>query len=58
MTAPRLEQCPRCFGRGYQPENRRPTKRNPQALGFYARTCRRCRGTGAVEARITEDRTK
>ena len=39
-------QCPRCFGRGYLPEKRKPSKRNPLALGFYARTCPRCRGAG------------
>lgn len=47
---PQVEQwrtCPTCFGRGYRPETRRPSKRNPHAVGFYARTCRRCDGRGA-----------
>ncbi len=39
--------CPRCLGRGYQPQARKPSKRNPNGLGFYARTCPRCRGSGA-----------
>ena len=39
-------QCTRCHGRGYQPEKRKPSKRNPNALGFYARTCAKCGGTG------------
>lgn len=43
------KQCPRCFGRGYIPEPRKPSKRNPNALGFYARNCPRCEGTGSVE---------
>lgn len=47
------EQCPRCFGRGYLPQARKPSKRNPNALGFYARTCPRCQGSGALEV---EDR--
>lgn len=36
-----LVQCPRCFGRGYQPEGRRNG-----GPGFYARTCPRCGGSG------------
>ena len=51
MSAPSVsttEQCPRCFGRGYQPEKRRPSRRNPHALGFYARTCPRCWGAGQI----------
>lgn len=40
------EQCPRCFGRGYLPEARKPSKLNPNALGFYARNCPRCDGSG------------
>lgn len=39
-------RCKRCFGRGYRPEKRRQSKRNPNALGFYARTCRSCGGSG------------
>jgi len=46
MTHDVLEQCPRCFGRGYTPESRKPSRRNPYGLGFYARTCRRCGGSG------------
>jgi DnaJ-class molecular chaperone len=46
-----MESCPRCFGRGYKPEDRKPSKRNPLALGFYARTCPRCQGSGSVEAK-------
>lgn len=42
-------QCPRCFGRGYCPEKRKPSRRNPNALGFYARPCPRCGGTGSIE---------
>lgn len=42
------EQCPRCFGRGYQPETRKPSRVNPHGLGFYARTCPRCQGSGTV----------
>jgi hypothetical protein len=42
------EQCPRCFGRGYQPEGRKPSKRNPDGIGFYARTCPRCNGSGEI----------
>ena len=49
LTYPRdLVTCPRCWGRGYKPESRKPSKRNPHALGFYARTCPRCQGTGAI----------
>jgi len=43
--------CPRCFGRGYKPEARRPSKRNQLGLGFYARTCPRCGGSGSVEVK-------
>ena len=42
------ENCPRCFGRGYLPEKRRPSKRNPNGLGFYARNCPRCGGCGTI----------
>jgi len=42
----RYTACPRCFGRGYQPEARKPTRRNPNGNGFYARTCPRCSGRG------------
>lgn len=42
------DTCPRCFGRGYIPEPRKPSRRNPHALGFYARTCPRCGGTGTA----------
>ena len=45
------ERCPRCTGRGFVPEKRCPSGRNPYALGFYARVCRRCRGTGSVPAK-------
>lgn len=45
---PITEQCPRCYGRGYKPEKRRPSKANPHANGFYARTCPRCNGIGQV----------
>lgn len=44
-------QCSRCFGRGYQPEKRKPSKRNPSANGFYARTCAGCNGAGEREPR-------
>ncbi len=44
-------QCPRCFGRGYLPEGRKPSKRNPNGLGFYARSCPRCGGLGHCEAK-------
>ncbi len=37
-------QCPRCFGRGYQPKAR-PNNRP----GFYARNCPRCQGSGQIE---------
>ena len=50
QAEPIQHQCPRCFGRGYCPEKRRPSKKNPYALGFYARTCPRCWGTGAIDA--------
>lgn len=52
MTTPRKpiatkpEQCSRCFGRGYIPEQRRPSARNPHGNGFYARTCPGCAGRG------------
>jgi DnaJ-class molecular chaperone len=39
-------QCSRCIGRGYLPEPRKPSRKNPAALGFYARTCPRCGGSG------------
>lgn len=42
------KQCTRCFGRGYQPQTRTKSRRNPLGLGFYARTCARCGGTGVV----------
>ena len=45
-------QCTRCHGRGYQPEKRKPSKRNPNALGFYARTCPKCGGTGYINAPV------
>lgn len=45
----KTEQCSRCFGRGYIPELRKPSKRNPHGLGFYARTCPRCGGLGSIE---------
>lgn len=44
-------QCPRCCGRGYLPEYRKPSKLNPNGLGFYARNCPRCGGSGQCEAR-------
>lgn len=44
-------QCPRCFGRGYLPETRRPSKSNPYGLGFYARTCPRCAGGAVIEVK-------
>ena len=44
------EQCSRCFGRGYLPEKRKPSAKNPDALGFYARTCPKCEGRGYFEA--------
>lgn len=43
------DACPRCVGRGYLPEARRPSKRNPHGLGFYARACPRCGGRGYLE---------
>lgn len=49
MTEPQRVQCPRCFGRGYLPESRKPSRHNPLGLGFYARTCPRCNGCGEVE---------
>jgi DnaJ-class molecular chaperone len=45
----KMMQCPGCFGRGYKPEARKPSKRNPCGNGFYARTCPRCRGSGQIE---------
>lgn len=39
-----MVQCPRCFGRGYQPKAR-PNGRP----GFYARNCPRCQGSGQIE---------
>lgn len=36
------EQCPSCFGRGYKPEGRK------SGMGFYARHCSRCNGSGEV----------
>jgi hypothetical protein len=50
LATMRLVQCSLCFGRGYRPEKRKPSKKNPAGLGFYARTCRKCRGSGAVNA--------
>lgn len=47
QTPARYTPCPRCLGRGYLPEKRRPSRRNPSALGFYARTCPRCLGRGS-----------
>lgn len=44
-------QCPRCFGRGYLSEARRPSRRNPLGLGFYARNCPRCSGSGVIETK-------
>lgn len=38
-----MVQCPRCFGRGYQPEDRGNGRG-----GFYARSCPRCRGSGQI----------
>ena len=49
-------QCPRCFGRGYLPETRKPSSRNPHGLGFYARTCPRCSGRGEIEPRMVKHR--
>lgn len=43
------ETCSRCWGRGYKPEARKPSRRNPNALGFYARSCPKCGGTGVTE---------
>ena len=43
MSAPSV-QCPRCFGRGYQPEARKNG-----GPGFYARNCPRCQGSGQIE---------
>jgi len=48
LEAPTTEQCPRCWGRGYQPQERKASGRNPHGLGFYARTCARCGGSGAI----------
>lgn len=45
-------RCPRCWGRGYIPEKRKPSKRNPNGLGFYARTCPRCRGTAQIDQKV------
>lgn len=53
-----LQTCPRCFGRGYRPEGRRPSRRNPHALGFYARTCPRCGGAGQVPAATARRRRR
>lgn len=50
------EQCPRCFGRGYLPEQRKPSNRNPRGIGFYARTCPRCGGCGEVEKKGKKDK--
>lgn len=36
-------KCPRCFGRGYQPQARKNG-----GPGFYARTCPRCEGRGEI----------
>lgn len=49
-------QCPRCYGRGYVPEYRRPSRRNPSGSGFYARTCPRCCGSGEVPAKVKASR--
>lgn len=43
-----MPQCSRCFGRGFLAETRKPSKRNPNGLGFYARNCPRCGGVGYV----------
>lgn len=43
------QQCPTCFGRGYVPQRRKPSKRNPAAMGFYARNCSRCAGSGQIK---------
>ncbi len=43
-------QCPRCYGRGYKPENRKVTATGVR-LGLYLRTCPRCGGTGQIEAK-------
>lgn len=43
---PKPEQCRACFGRGYKPEPRRRSGRNPHGIGFYARTCPSCGGRG------------
>jgi len=51
VTAATHEQCPRCFGRGYLPEKRNPSKRNPTGAGFYARNCPRCAGSGQIETK-------
>lgn len=37
------DRCPRCLGRGYLPEARKPSRRNPNA-----RACPRCQGRGAL----------
>jgi hypothetical protein len=44
---PEMEQCSRCFGRGYQPQ-----KRSGNKPGFYARTCAGCGGSGQRPAKI------
>jgi DnaJ-class molecular chaperone len=46
-----FEPCKSCFGRGYKPEARKPSKRNPHGNGFYARSCRACGGSGQKEAK-------
>lgn len=48
-----MENCTRCFGRGYLPERRKPSKRNPHGIGFYARTCPKCGGTGHARETVT-----
>lgn len=49
-------QCPRCFGRGYCPEARKPSRRNPNALGFYGRKCPRCGGSGTITRVVRQDK--
>lgn len=51
MSQRTTETCQRCAGRGYIPERRRWSYRNPTGVGFYARTCARCCGSGTVPAK-------
>jgi len=57
MSCVKIElQCPRCYGRGYKPEARRPSCKNPNGNGFYARTCPRCGGSGTITKSVKEDK--